>query len=69
MIKIIFKIKNNYVHRENGPAIIESAGITQYRVAGMLHNINGPAFINKVCKSHFLNGKYYTEEQYYEKLK
>lgn len=35
--------KNDYLHRENGPAVIWKSGDKEYRINGQLHREDGPA--------------------------
>jgi hypothetical protein len=41
----IIHLKKNKCHREDGPAIIWSAGHLEWAFEGLLHNLNGPAII------------------------
>lgn len=71
-LKIVFKNKNNNYNsynRLNGPSVIWSDGIKMYYLNNILHRIDGPAIVHNVYKSFWLNGKRYSEKDYYEKLK
>ena len=60
----IFYLKNNKLHREEGPAIIYKNGIIWWMNDGKLHRENGPAIINKKeLIEYWIYGQPATEEE------
>ena len=69
MIEIYFNNKID-VHKNNGPAFINTNGHLVYYKNGKFHREDGPALIwSDGDKWYYLNGYHYTKEEYYEKLK
>lgn len=75
---VIFK-KNNKLHRINKPAYIryrlyngEEDALKQWWVNGKLHNITGPAIIEKRCNiymnHYYINGQLISEREFVENL-
>ena len=53
-----FRNKKGELHNDNGPAVIDPNGDTEWRINGELHNENGPAVITINGDQHwYLNGK------------
>jgi hypothetical protein len=61
--------KDGKLHREDGPAIIESDGSEYWYKNGKLHREDGPAIACKDgTKHYYLNGKEIKEEDYLKVL-
>ena len=64
-----FSDENITYHREDGPACIWDNGSESYWFDGKPHREDGPAVIGfNGRKLHYLNGIYYTKEEYHKKL-
>jgi hypothetical protein len=61
---------NGVLHRDDGPAIETAFGkIKEWYVNGLLHRVDGPAieYSNEI-KHWCLNGKEYSQEEWFNKL-
>ena len=57
-------------HREDGPAIERADGGKWWYVHGKCHREDGPAYEGAYgYKEYYLEHMYYTEEEYWEKIK
>ena len=51
------------LHREDGPAVVESDGYEEWRINGVLHRVGGPAQTNADGSKWWLqNGIYHRED-------
>lgn len=57
---LMWKNKDGFVHREDGPAVIETDGSLYYYDSGLLHRDNKPAII-KPNEAYY----YYERNRYY----
>lgn len=48
--------KHGVLHRENGPAVVESDGVEEWLYNGKHHRIGGPAIITPGCEEWMQNG-------------
>ena len=61
---------DNRLHREDGPAVEWTNGNKWWFKHGDLHREDGPAYERKYgYKEYWLEDIYYTEEEYWEKIK
>lgn len=67
----VYFVLDESLHRDDGPAVIWNDGGVEYWQNDKLHREDGPAVIDKDGSvRYWLNNiKYYSEEEYYEKLK
>jgi len=58
-----FHYLNDFLHCEDGPAVINTDGTQSWYVNGVRHREDGPAFINiNEHQEWFLNGKHHRED-------
>ena len=57
------------LHREDGPAIEWAYGSNAWYKHDKLHREDGPAIEADQHKEYWLEGMYYTEKEYWEKIK
>lgn len=55
--KIIWKLPNGLIHREDGPAKIYPSGSEEWWLNGQLHRDNGPAIIGNGYVQYWIKGK------------
>jgi hypothetical protein len=56
---------NGKLHREDGPALDAKNGYGEWRFNGKTHRINGPAVDFKNCRKWWVNGRQFTEDEFY----
>jgi len=62
--------KEGLLHRLDGPAVEHSDGTKSWYKKGLLHRLNGPAKeYSDGTKSWYIEDKYYTEEDFNNKIK
>ena len=58
-----FHYKDDKLHREDGPAVIQSTGTVEYWFEGKLHREDGPAVIySNGAMSYYIKGKLHRED-------
>jgi len=60
---------NGLFHREDGPACEWPDGCKRYYIHGKLHREDGPAIDEDEFKAYFLNGKRFSEEDFWKENK
>ena len=61
----IWKNEKGQIHREDGPAVINSDGTHEWWLNGKLHREDGPAIVrNDGLYQWWINGKNLTEQQF-----
>ena len=65
---VSFRNINGQYHRLDGPAYI-SGNFNEWYENGKLHRLDGPAVIDGNVLYWYIEGNYYKECNYYEKLK
>lgn len=54
-----YELRNRVLHREDGPALVDSFENQEFRQYGKLHRLDGPAVVNRVDRtiSYFIDDK------------